>query len=241
MRQILVLAAVATFISTAPSCVGAQAGAQDDSKRYCSNWAAWHDSQPTQKATLHVKGDCAFPTTGYTVKLKPAMPQGFNPNIYVFELIIHIPVDKSARHPVNITVTYDEQTDKRYTDVQITPDNVTIPVKEVSAATTDSSANEKETDTAEIRVPVVMSGIVATLQGIDFCMDGAMYQLQTINGPARLKTDKPEVQKFLDNASGKRLRVTIVGYPVWGPECGHVDVFYAAPTQDAVRALGLTL
>jgi hypothetical protein len=156
------------------------------------------------------------------------------------ELVIHIPVDKSAKHVVNTSVTYDEQTDKNYTDVQITPDNVTVPVKEVSAATTDSAKTER-TDTAEIRVPVVLSGIVSKLQGIDFCMDGATYQLQTINGPIRLKTDKPEVQKFLDSVSGRRSRVTIAGYPVWGPECGHIDVYYASLTDDAIRALGLTL
>jgi len=246
MRQgLLVLATIAVFISAVPSCVGAQKDAQDNGKRYCSNWAAWHDSQPTKKATLHVKGDCTFPTTGYTVKLKPAMPQGFNPSIYILELIIHIPVDKSAKHVVNTSVMYDEQTDRSYTDVQITPDNVTVPVKEVSAATNDSANNEgtntEGTDTAEIRVPVVLSGIVAKLQGIDVCMDGATYQLQTINGPVRLTTDKPEVQKFLDSVSGRRSRVTIAGYPVWGPECGHIDVYYAALTHDVIRALGLTL
>src|SRR5205823_8319876 len=71
MRQrVLGLTAMAAFISVAPSCIGAQTAAQNNGKRYCSNWVAWHDSQPTKKATLHVKGDCTFPTTGYTVKLK---------------------------------------------------------------------------------------------------------------------------------------------------------------------------
>lgn len=232
----LILAAVASVISAIPTiCLAGQADAQGNGRKYCSNWTAWRDTQPVKKATLHVKGDCTFPTTGYTAKLQPATPQGFNPNIYILELVIHIPVDRSAKHPVDTPVTYEEQTDKTYTDVQITPDNITVPVKDVSATTKDSTA----TDTAEIRVPTFLSGIVTKLEGIGFCMDGATHQLQTINGPARLKTSNPEVQKFLDGVSGKRARVTIAGYPVWGPECGYIDVYYAALTRDAIKALGV--
>jgi len=70
-------------------------------------------------------------------------------------------------------------------------------------------------------------------------MDGATHRLQTILGPARLKSGNAEVQKFLDQVAGKKLRVAVAGYPIAGPECTYIRVYYAAPSHDAVKLLGI--
>jgi hypothetical protein len=101
-------------------------------KEKCSGWKAWHHRMPGQPATLHVVGQCTFPTEGFTVQLKPVVPQGSNPKTYLLERIVREP-----QGPVPLVMTveafeYREQTDAQYDEVQILPDGVSIPVKEVS-------------------------------------------------------------------------------------------------------------
>jgi hypothetical protein len=101
-------------------------------KEKCSNWKAWHNRMPGQPATLHVVGQCTFPTDGFTVQLKPVVPQGINPKIYQLERLVRKPQD-----PVPPVVTveafeYREQTDVQYAEVHILPDGVSIPVEEAS-------------------------------------------------------------------------------------------------------------
>ena len=101
-------------------------------KEKCSDWKAWHNRIPGQPATLHVVGQCTFPTDGFTVQLKPIVPQGINPKIYLLERIVHEP-----QGPVPLVVTveafeYREQTDAQYDEVHILPDGVSFPVEEVS-------------------------------------------------------------------------------------------------------------
>ena len=98
---------------------------------------------------------------------------------------------------------------------------------------------EATAEHVHLRVPVFLSGIVLKIEGPDFCMDGATHILQTILGPYRLKTDNPDVLHFLNRVAGTRLRVTIAGYPVWGPECSHINVYYAAPSHETLERLGL--
>lgn len=98
---------------------------------------------------------------------------------------------------------------------------------------------ETRTEGTEVVVPVVLSGIVSRLDGIDFCMDGAKFRLQTMAGPARLKPANAEVNNFLERVAGTRLRVTIAGYPVVGPECSYISTYYAAPSQDVAKSLGI--
>jgi hypothetical protein len=38
----------------------------------CSDWSAWHDHQPPGPPVLYVRGECEFPTTGYSVELRHA-------------------------------------------------------------------------------------------------------------------------------------------------------------------------
>jgi len=204
-------------------------------KEGCSDWKAWHDSEPGSEPTLHVTGKCHFQDAGYSVELRPHVPQGINPTIYIMDKIVHKP-DHVSHHPSDVGVDYKERTKARYVGIHILPDDVHVPVKEVSA----EAEVDKISDSAQSSDPVLLTGIVSKL-GIDYCMDGATHALQTLAGPARLKAESSEVLTFLNRVSGTRLRVTVVGYPVWGPECAHVAVYYAAPSQEVAEKLHVQL
>jgi hypothetical protein len=97
----------------------------------CSDWKVWHDHQPGHPATLHVTGKCIFNTGGYSVELRPAVPQGINPAIYILNRIVHKAPGPVPQVLTEVPVHYVEKTSAQYTDVQIEPDGVTVPVKEV--------------------------------------------------------------------------------------------------------------
>lgn len=100
--------------------------------------------------------------------------------------------------------------------------------------TTTRSAKNQDT-----RIPVVLVGIVQKAQGIDFCMDGADYVMVTFpSTKVRLRGTNDEVNKRLSHFAGTRLRVTVIGYPVWGPECSHVEVYSASPAEEVLAQLG---
>jgi hypothetical protein len=97
----------------------------------CGDWKAWHDVQPPGPKTLHVTGKCTFPTGGYTVQLRPHEPQGINPGIYLLDKIVNSPTGMANQVVTTVDVHYSEKTDAIYTEVQIIPDNVHVPVKEI--------------------------------------------------------------------------------------------------------------
>lgn len=97
----------------------------------CSGWQAWHDRMPGGPATLHVKGECTFPTSGYKVKLVPHVPQGINPTIYILDRVVQVPTGVVSQIVTTLKVEYEEKTNAHYQEVYIEPDGVTIPVKEV--------------------------------------------------------------------------------------------------------------
>lgn len=95
-------------------------------------WYAWHDRMPGKRATLHVTGICVFPTGGYKAQLRPTVPQGVVPSIYLLDLIIEAPTGSAPDVITEVPVHYREVTDAVYTDVLILPDNTLVPVHEVS-------------------------------------------------------------------------------------------------------------
>jgi len=97
-----------------------------------SNWHAWHDWMPGKPPTLHVVGVVRCPSAGYTVTLKPAAPQGINPAIYILELVVTPPTQTAAQVVTDVPVHYSEQTSVRYTEVFIVPENIRVPVMDVS-------------------------------------------------------------------------------------------------------------
>ena len=101
-------------------------------KGSCSEWKAWHDSQPTGPATLHVTGKCTFPTGGYSVQLKPHVPQGINPKIYIMDKVVHVPTGNVTHIVSHVDVKYSEKTTTVYSEIYILPDEVHVPVREAS-------------------------------------------------------------------------------------------------------------
>lgn len=97
----------------------------------CSGWQAWHDLQPPGPATLHVTGECVFPTPGYEVKLVLHVPPGINPTIYILDRVVQPPTGIVSQIVTTEKVHYQEKTNTHYESVNIQPDDVTIPVKEV--------------------------------------------------------------------------------------------------------------
>ena len=103
----------------------AGAGGRSDA---CSDWAAWHDRMPGGRPTLHVTGECAFPTGGYTVELRRKEPQGINPADLLLDKIVREPAVPAPDVAATVKVRYTEETDTRYDTVTILPDGATVPV-----------------------------------------------------------------------------------------------------------------
>jgi hypothetical protein len=97
----------------------------------CSDWKAWHDSQPAGPPTLYVTGTCTFPTSGYSVELKPHVPPGINPAIRILDKVIRKPTGPVNEVITTVEVRYSEKTKEHYTEVEIHPDDIRIPAKEV--------------------------------------------------------------------------------------------------------------
>ena len=95
------------------------------------NWKAWHDFMPGSAPTLHVAVEVTVPTSGYTAKLEPAMPQGINPSIYLLNLVVISPEPGEIVLPTftDLPVNYSEDTSNPYTSVQILPENITVDVE----------------------------------------------------------------------------------------------------------------
>jgi hypothetical protein len=103
----------------------------NEMKSNCSDWTAIHDFMPPGPARLTVTGKCTFPTPGYGAKLAKKIPQGINPSILLLEKIVTPPTSPQLDVVTTISVTYEEVTDYRYKQVQIS-DGSTIEVKDVS-------------------------------------------------------------------------------------------------------------
>jgi len=101
-------------------------------KTKCGSWNAWHDREPGpgKTPTLHVTGECWFPTAGYSVELKRHVPQGINPAYLLLDKIVRKPSGQAAQVETVVAVKYAEATDFKYEFVTILPDGKTIPVRQ---------------------------------------------------------------------------------------------------------------
>jgi hypothetical protein len=100
------------------------------------NWTAVHDFQPPGPPALHVTGVCIMPTPGYTLTLRRAEPQGFNPKILLLTLTAEPPAEIVAQVLTLAEVVYEETTDQHYDQVSILvegnmPHSANVDVKEV--------------------------------------------------------------------------------------------------------------
>lgn len=99
----------------------------------CGKWQAWLDTMPGPSTpTLHVTGQCIAPTTGYKIRLVPAVPQGINPKILLLKKVVTKPTGIVLPVVTKVDVHYTKKTKTRYTHVTILPDGVTVKVKIVS-------------------------------------------------------------------------------------------------------------
>lgn len=97
----------------------------------CRDWSAWHDRQPPGPRTLHVKGECEFPSAGYAVELRRREPQGINPKDLLLDRIVHEPSGPVSQVVTVVEARYEEETDFEYDTVTILPDGMSVPVQEV--------------------------------------------------------------------------------------------------------------
>lgn len=94
-------------------------------------WIAIHDYMPPGSGLLTVRGECTFPTPGYKVGLKRAVPQGVNPAALLLNKVVTPPTGNVPQIETTITAEYYEVTQQHYTEVEISPDGVKIKVEEV--------------------------------------------------------------------------------------------------------------
>ena len=98
----------------------------------CTGWKAWIDTMPPGPWTLHVTGKCTFPTHGYKVTLKSAVPQGINPAILLLIKTVKPPSRLVIQTPEVVEVHFKMKTKTKYKAVTILPDGVTIKVQIVA-------------------------------------------------------------------------------------------------------------
>jgi len=109
-----------------------QAGAKVvSSTGRCTGWRAVQDNEPPLPSRLRVTGRCTFPTPGYKVTLKEAVPQGINPRILLLRKTVTPPKGIVIQIPQTVEVTFTRKTKTEYTHVTILPEVVTIKVKQV--------------------------------------------------------------------------------------------------------------
>jgi hypothetical protein len=78
-----------------------------------------------------VRGECEFPTAGFSVELKRREPQGINPRDLLLDRIVYEPSGPVAQVVTIVEARYREQTDFEYDTVTILPDGPSIPVQDV--------------------------------------------------------------------------------------------------------------
>ena len=92
------------------------------------NSGVWSATLHSDK--LNVDGRFAFPTQGYQVVLKKREPQGENPAILVLEKTVFAPSGTESNNGVAMLVSFEEQANSPYREVQILPDRIRIEVKQ---------------------------------------------------------------------------------------------------------------
>jgi hypothetical protein len=97
----------------------------------CTGWSAAQALYSLTPPSLSVKGKCTFPTHGYKVSLKEAVPQGINPSILLLQKIVTPPSGFVIQVPQTIDVSFLKKTKMLYTHVTILPEVTTIEVKQV--------------------------------------------------------------------------------------------------------------
>ena len=97
----------------------------------CHDWAAWIDRQPPGPPTLHVTGQCEFPSGGFTVELRRHEPQGFNPRDLLLDKIVTPPSGPATTAITTVEARYREDDPLDFDTVTILPNGPQILVEQV--------------------------------------------------------------------------------------------------------------
>jgi hypothetical protein len=87
------------------------------------------DKMPGANNTLHVRGTVTVPTTGWTVTIDEADPQGVNPNILILDVKKVKPTGPAGDIVEHIPVHFDKLYSADYTDVTIRGDGDEFTIK----------------------------------------------------------------------------------------------------------------
>jgi hypothetical protein len=99
----------------------------------CAKWSAWIDRMPPSAGaipTLHVQGNCTFRFIGYSAELRPHLPPSADPNVSLFDLVVHAPAGSTAPGSAGERLSYSTSVASRYQTVVLEPDHIAIPVRE---------------------------------------------------------------------------------------------------------------
>lgn len=99
------------------------------------DWYAWVNLMPPGPPSFHVVGSVLAPTPGYEARMKPAVPQGINPNQLILEIEL-VPLPGFWPQVLTwISARYDQENyDGAYTEVAIRCGGeiyAVVPVEEV--------------------------------------------------------------------------------------------------------------
>jgi hypothetical protein len=98
----------------------------------CTGWQAVQDNMPPGPPKLTVTGRCRFPTGGYKVTLKEAVPQGINPAILLLRKTVRRPTGNVIQVLTTVRVRYVKKNSTfKYTHVTILPEGTTVKVQQV--------------------------------------------------------------------------------------------------------------
>lgn len=96
---------------------------------------------------------------------------------------------------------------------------------------------EHSLSTGSAEVPVILLGIVSRIE-VDYCQDGARFQLHSASQTARLLPTNKEAADFLERVAGSRQRVSVAGYPRQSAECHYLAVYYAGSPERVLDTIG---
>ena len=109
-----------------------KSGAKKAAVGKCAGWRAVQDNMPPGPPTLTVTGRCTFPTSGYKVTLKEAVPQGFNPAILLLRKTVRKPTGITLPVVTTVKVRFvKKNATTKYTHVTILPEGTTVKVQQV--------------------------------------------------------------------------------------------------------------
>jgi hypothetical protein len=99
----------------------------------CAAWSARIDRMPGFGAipTLHVQGQCTFRVIGYSVEVKPHLPPGADPNVFLMDLVVHAPAGPQVPGVASARASYSTSVTANYHTVLLLPDRIAVPVSGV--------------------------------------------------------------------------------------------------------------